>query len=193
MASRVNYYKGTKDQYLKLPEHDANGLYFCENTRELFKGDDLYTGSVRYADTYDALPPYSEAADAVLYFCTDKGNGYVLNPSRDGWIWVIRSVDNLTIGYDDAGHLTVKRVSIDLVEGLSERLDEMDKRIDQGSSGDAPSGDYLPLSGGDMTGPLGLHGDPIEDNHAVSKDYLHRCLDEAFSSIIVIHGGNAEV
>ena len=35
-----------------LPENrDENNLYFCSDTKELYKGNDLYTESTRFVDT----------------------------------------------------------------------------------------------------------------------------------------------
>ena len=47
MAVKVRYKQGTKQQYLALPERLSNALYWCTDTRELFKGDQLYSDGVR--------------------------------------------------------------------------------------------------------------------------------------------------
>ena len=40
----------------------------------------------------------------------------------------------------------------------------------------------LPLSGGIMTGPIVLHGDPTEDLHATSKKYVDTAVQGAIDS-----------
>lgn len=134
MAGKVSYKQGTKQTYLGLAERQSNALYFCTDTRELFKGDDLYTDGLRVVASFYALPAFVEAADGKLYFCEDSGNGYVLNATRNGWIHVIHGVDNETIGLDENGLMAVKKVPIESVAGLEERLQAVEKSVLSGAS-----------------------------------------------------------
>lgn len=127
--ARVLYRQGTKATYLGLLERNPNALYFCTDTKELFKGNDLYSDGIRVIDSYTMLPPYSVAADGILYFCNDNGCGYVLNTTKDGWIPVIHGVDNDTIGISENGLLQVKVIPIESVSGLSDKLSIIDAHI----------------------------------------------------------------
>ena len=135
MATKVLYKQGTKATYLGLLERQSNALYFCVDTRELYKGDDLYTDGIRFVANFAALPAYDKAADAKIYFCEDSGCGFVLNESRDGWVTVIHGVDNATIGYNADGLLTIKSVPIGSVVGLSDELQRIEGLIDTSVTG----------------------------------------------------------
>lgn len=131
--AKVIYKQGTKATYLSLLEKKSNALYFCTDTRELFKGNDLYSDGLRIVDTYSMLPEFSVAADSILYFCLDNGCGYVLSASRDTWIPVIHGVDGVTIDISDSGLMYVKSIAIEAVQGLTDRLAEIEKRAVKGS------------------------------------------------------------
>lgn len=133
MAVKVAYKHGTKQTYLGLTERSPYALYWCTDTRELFKGDDLYSDGVRMVDSYTALPAFEIAADGILYVCKDSGNGYVLNESRDGWVHVIHSVDNETIGINENGFIAVKKVQISAIDGLEDRLTSIEQSVVSGA------------------------------------------------------------
>lgn len=125
MATKVSYKQGTKAKYLSLDEHLSTALYWCTDTRELFKGDDLYTDGARFVDNKESLPAYELAADGKLYICLDNGNGYVLNEDRNAWVQVIYGVDGTTIGLTTAGLMEVKAVPVDKINGLDEKVAEL--------------------------------------------------------------------
>lgn len=127
--AKVKYVKGSKSTYLALLTRDPYTLYFCEDTRELFKGDDLYTDGMRVVPTFASLPILALAADGVLYFCEDTGNGYVLNDTRDDWVPVIHGVDGSTITLNSDGLMQVGVVPMSSVAGLEERLTEIATQI----------------------------------------------------------------
>ena len=129
MAVKVLYKKGLKETYLGLKERSANALYFCTDSKELYKGDDLYTDGLRIVDSYEALPVLTAAADGKLYFCEDTGNGYVMNAARDGWTPVFYGFDGETIGLNDNGLLSVKAVPIGSVTGLADELERIEKEV----------------------------------------------------------------
>lgn len=122
MATKVSYKQGTKATYLGLTEHLSSALYFCTDTRELFKGDDLYSDGLRLVASYAALPAFSAAADGILYFCEDNGCGYVLNTARNAWICVIHGVDNETLEIGSNGMMQVKAVPVSSVSGLDSHV-----------------------------------------------------------------------
>lgn len=85
MANKVVFRQGTKASYLALQTKDDSTLYFCTDTRELFRGAELYTGGVRFVADYEHLPAFAVAADGVIYICLDTSVGYVLNAARNAW------------------------------------------------------------------------------------------------------------
>lgn len=127
MAVKVLYKKGTKATFLGLAKRDANALYFCTDSRELYKGNDLYSDGLRIVSTYAELPPVAEAADGKLYFCADTGNGYVLNDARAGWTPVFYGFDGDTLGLNENGLLSVKAVPLASVTGLVGELERIEK------------------------------------------------------------------
>lgn len=121
--AKVLYKHGPKESYLNLYEKNPSALYFCTDTRELFKGDDLYSDGLRIVKSKDDLPSFAHAAEGILYYCEDNGNAYVLSESKCDWILVIHGVDDQTIGYNSDGLLSVKEIPIDAVISLKETLD----------------------------------------------------------------------
>lgn len=131
MAVAVLYKQGTKEEYLSIPVHKANVLYFCTNTGELYKGDALYSDGVRRVASFAGLPAFAQAATGKLYICDDTGCGYVLNDTCDGWDIVVHGVDHSTIGYDDYGLMRVEAVPVESVTGLSEKVNSLiDAKLD---------------------------------------------------------------
>lgn len=126
MAAKVSYKQGTKKTYLSLIERSSNALYFCTDTKELFKGDDLYSDGLRIVASFDALPSFDVAADGILYFCENSGCGYVLNAARNAWLQVVYGVDNETIEVNANGLMAVKAVGISKVTGLADELQRIE-------------------------------------------------------------------
>lgn len=124
--AKVRYVQGKKASYLALGSYDPLALYFCTDTNELFKGDQLYSDGVRIVLNYASLPAFNVAADGILYFCKDNGCGYVLNEERNGWLTVIHGIDNETIGLNDNGLMAVVAVPIAKVAGLAEELQRIE-------------------------------------------------------------------
>lgn len=124
--AKVRYVQGKKASYLALSSYDPMALYFCTDTNELFKGDQLYSDGVRIVLNYESLPAFNVAADGILYYCKTTGAGYVLNEERNGWLAVIHGVDNDTIALNDNGLMAVAAVPIAKVTGLADEL----KRIE---------------------------------------------------------------
>lgn len=132
--AKVIYKQGTKATYLSLLEKNPNALYFCTDTCELFKGNDLFSDGLRMVDSYDMLPEFKVAADGILYFCLDNGCGYVLSRVRDAWIPVIHGVDGVTIDIGEDGLMHVKSVAIEAVTGLADKLAEIEQQAVKGSN-----------------------------------------------------------
>ena len=132
MAAKVLYKQGTKSTYLSLLTKNPNALYFCTDTYELYKGDSLYSDGLRFVANYNELPKAAEAADGKLYICTESGNGYALNESRDGWAQIIFAPDNKTIVINENGHLSVKAIGMSQVDGLTSELKRIEAKIISG-------------------------------------------------------------
>lgn len=128
MATKVSYKQGSKATYLKLTTRSPAALYFCTDTRELFKGDDLYSDGLRLVSSFSALPAFSVAADGILYFCEDNGCGYVLNTARTAWIPVVYGVDHETLTINELGLMRVQAVPVGCVSGLDDHVDELIKQ-----------------------------------------------------------------
>jgi hypothetical protein len=87
--ANVRFIKTTKEKHLKRDTYDPNALYFCEDTGEMFKGDQVYTDGMRVVPTHADLPDCSCAADGVVYYITETRNGYTLSPDRTEWLQTI--------------------------------------------------------------------------------------------------------
>lgn len=132
--AKVRYVQGKKASYLALDSYDPLALYFCTDTNELFKGDQLYSDGVRIVLNYESLPAFSVAADGILYYCKSNGCGYVLNEERNGWLVAIHGVDNDTIAVNEQGLLSVEAIPIEKVTGLSDELQRIEKIVVDGAS-----------------------------------------------------------
>lgn len=90
----VRFFAGTKADYLSLPApRNPLGLYFCEDTKELFWADRLLTDGTRIVATEADLPNLENAADGITYYVEKTRNGYVLSSDRTEWIKVIQAPD----------------------------------------------------------------------------------------------------
>jgi hypothetical protein len=89
MAQNVIFVRTTKEKQINREKYNPNALYFCTDSREFYRADQLLTDGVRVVATYDDLPSFNVAADGILYFVENTQNGYVLNVARNGWLQVI--------------------------------------------------------------------------------------------------------
>ena len=89
MAKNVRFVKTTKEKWLKRDEYDPLALYFCEDTHEMCKGDKVLTDGMRVVPTHADLPQCPNAADGVVYYVADTGNGYMMSPDRTQWLQTI--------------------------------------------------------------------------------------------------------
>ena len=87
--ANVRFIKTTKQKYLNRESYDNNALYFCVDTNELFKGQDIYSDGIRVVPTYKDLPDLASAADGIVYYVHDTRNGYTLSPDRTEWLQTI--------------------------------------------------------------------------------------------------------
>lgn len=87
--ANVRFVRTTKEKQINRVTYDQNALYFCTDSREFYRADQLLTDGIRVVETYDKLPAFNVAADGILYFVEKAKNGYVLNATRDGWLQVV--------------------------------------------------------------------------------------------------------
>lgn len=87
--ANVRFVRTTKEKQINRVTYDQNALYFCTDSREFYRADQLLTDGIRVVETYDKLPVFNVAADGILYFVEATKNGYVLNTTRDGWLQVV--------------------------------------------------------------------------------------------------------
>lgn len=87
--ANVRFVRTTKERQINRKNYDENALYFCIDSGELYRGEQLLSDGVRQVTTYADLPNYQVAADGVIYYTINEGNGYMLNESRDNWTQVI--------------------------------------------------------------------------------------------------------
>ena len=127
MSSQVRFFTGTKEQYLSLADYNSLGLYFCENTNELFWGDRCISDGIRVIPTYDDLPELSSAADGIVYYVHDTRNGYILSPDRTEWLQTIYApVTDMSAVPEEERYNVVATVGAvrDLEEELRTYVDE---------------------------------------------------------------------
>lgn len=151
----VSYKQGTKAQYLGLVSRDPYALYWCTDTKELFKGDDLYTDGLRVVNNKASLPSFEIAAEGKVYFCADTGSAFVLNSTRDNWVQVLAGVDGTTIRINESGLLEViggtggdPGVAEDLAE-LAQRVTDLEAIVAGGTEfkGQVDNAAALPQEG----------------------------------------------
>lgn len=89
MARNVRFIKTTKEKWLNRDSYDPLALYFCEDTQEMCKGDQVLTDGIRVVPTKADLPVLPFAADGVIYYVHDTKNGYMMSPDRTEWLQTI--------------------------------------------------------------------------------------------------------
>jgi len=108
MAQNVLFVRTTKEKQINRKQYNPNALYFCVDSREFYRANQLLTDGVRVVASYDALPAFNVAADGILYFVEDTKNGYVLNATRDGWLQVIYAPNDIALEDKEEIIVTVK-------------------------------------------------------------------------------------
>lgn len=89
MANNVRFVRTTKAKWLARDTYDQFALYFCEDTGEMFKGDQVYTDAIRVIPTKADLPSCPYAADGIIYYISETKSGYMMAPDRSGWLQTI--------------------------------------------------------------------------------------------------------
>jgi hypothetical protein len=129
--ANVRFVRTTKEKQINRGTYDQNALYFCTDSREFYRADQLLTDGVRVVASYNQLPELKVAADGILYFVEDTKNGYVLNATRDGWLQVVyapnESLEALPEGSTIATTETVLEVREEILTTVytKEQIDAM--------------------------------------------------------------------
>lgn len=127
MANAVRFIRTTKKRWLERDTYDLYSLYFCEDTGELFKGDQVYTDGVRVIQTKADLPACPCAADGVVYYVLETKNGYMMSPDRTTWLQTIYApatdVDSIPEGEEYNVVTTVGAVR-DIEQGIYAYIDD---------------------------------------------------------------------
>lgn len=89
MAKNVRFIRTTKDKWLARDTYDPLALYFCEDTQEMCKGDQVLTDGIRVVQTKADLPQCPYAADGVIYYIAETKSGYMMSPDRTKWLQTI--------------------------------------------------------------------------------------------------------
>jgi hypothetical protein len=143
----VRFFAGTKADYLSLPTpRNPLGLYFCEDTQELFWADRLLTDGMRVVPTHADLPVCSNAADGVVYYVTETRNGYTLSPDRTEWLQTIYApaTDAYEVPESEI-YNTVTTVGAvrDIETKIYKTIDERIANIEVGTSGPGVTAIYF--------------------------------------------------
>lgn len=129
MASQVRFFLGTREQYNNIAEKNPLALYFCEDTAELFRGNQCLSDGVRIVPTRADLPECSCAADGVVYFIAETKSGFMISPDRTKWLQTIYTpvTDAYTIPEEEM-YTTVTTVGAvrDIEAKIYERIDSIE-------------------------------------------------------------------
>ena len=165
--ANVRFIRTTKQKYLSRDSYDQNALYFCTDTNEMFKGQDIYSDGVRVVPTRADLPDCSCAADGVVYYIYDTRNGYILSPDRTEWLQTIYApAEDLTAVPASEIYRTVTTVGAvrDIEAKIYQRIEE----VASGSSGlsnlTPVDGTIIITDNADNGKSIGVAIAPIEGN-----------------------------
>lgn len=166
MASQVRFYLGTREQYNNIAEKNPLALYFCEDTAELFRGDQCISDGVRIVPTRADLPECSCAADGVVYFIAETKSGFMISPDRTEWLQTIYApvTDAYTIPESEM-YTTVTTVGAvrDIEAKIYQRIEEVVSG--GGLSGLTPvDGTITIVDNADNGKSIGVAISPIEGN-----------------------------
>lgn len=125
--ANVRFIRTTKAKQISRQEYDNNALYFCTDSGELYRSNQLLSDGIRIIQSYALLPEYTEAADGVVYYTEDTQKGYILNSTRDGWVQIIYTpiTDINAVPEEDRGSVVVT------AEGLMDAIGNTKAYVDE--------------------------------------------------------------
>lgn len=144
--ANVRFVRTTKERWLNRDTYDPLALYFCEDTGEMFKGDQVYTDAVRVIPTKADLPECPCAADGIVYYVTETRNGYVMAPDRSEWLQTIYApaTDAYTVPESEI-YNTVTTVGAvrDIENAIYKYIDDLEITGGQGTPGENGKTPYI--------------------------------------------------
>lgn len=169
--ANVRFIRTTKQKYLSRDSYDPNALYFCTDTNEMFKGQDVYSDGIRVVPTRADLPDYSCAADGIVYYVHDTRNGYTLSPDRTEWLQTIYApAEDASSIPEDEIYNTVTTVGAvrDIEAKIYQRIEEV---ASSGLSGLTPvDGTIIIIDNADNGKSIGVAISPVEGNALTAVD-----------------------
>jgi len=124
VASYPNILKyGTKAAYLAIQNKSADVLYFCTDSKEIFKGTINMTDNVVYLATSDTKPAAADAIPGKLYF-NGVGGANTWEVS-DGNAWkvvsypIVTTIDSVPNNNDDVHVPSAKAVATLVAEAIA--------------------------------------------------------------------------
>ena len=170
--ANVRFIRTTKQKYLSRDTYDQNALYFCTDTNEMFKGQDIYSDGIRVVPTRADLPDCSCAADGVVYYIHDTRNGYILSPDRTEWLQTIYApAEDLAAVPASEIYRTVTTVGAvrDIEAKIYQRIEEVTSG--GGLSGLVPvDGTIIIIDNADNSKSIGVAISPVEDNALIAVE-----------------------
>lgn len=125
----VKFVAGTAAKYAALTSHDANTLYFLEDTHQLYKGDTAFTQLFEVVTTDPTVGDSGTAKRGVTYVNTTTGrvtyfNGSVLQE-------IVPAKGTSISGTGDNTHLATTKAVVDYVAAKSsaDDVDALTKRV----------------------------------------------------------------
>lgn len=134
--ANVRFVRTTKAKQINRQEYDNNALYFCTDSGELYRSNQLLSDGIRTVQSYAELPGFVEAADGVMYYTEDTQRGYILSPTRDSWIQIlytpITDINAVPEGDRDSVVITAEGL-MDAIDNTKAYVDEKISSIDAGN------------------------------------------------------------
>ncbi len=82
----VKFWTNTQNRYNSLLKKEPSTVYFCSDSKEIYKGDTCYTGSVKIVD---ALPTIIRKDTLYVITEGEGSGGYIYPSSGNGWEKII--------------------------------------------------------------------------------------------------------
>ena len=170
--ANVRFIKTTKQKYLNRDTYDPNALYFCVDTNEMFKGQDIYSDGIRIIPTHDDLPDCSSAADGVVYYVHDTRNGYILSPDRTEWLQTIYApAEDLTAVPESEIYRTVTTVGA--VRDIEKKIYEHIEKVASGGGIDSLTpvdGTIIIVNNANSGKSIGVAISPVAGNALIAVE-----------------------
>ena len=132
--ANVRFISTTQEKQNNREEYDYNALYFCKDSRALYRGNQLLSDGARIVSSYSDLPEFNVAADGIIYYTEDTQNGYLLNITRDGWVQVISApITDISLVPEEEKDKVPVAVG-GLIDAINETKNYVDEKISSSSA-----------------------------------------------------------